>query len=404
LTSVAASKRRLQDSANGRKSPPISVAALFAGIGGIELGLSVSGFRSEYFCERDPDAVRVLQASWKHAAYASDVSQVKSLPRVEMVTAGFPCQDLSMAGGKVGIRGDRSSLVGHVFRLLAERTRSRPRWVLIENVAYMLRLDQGRAMCLITGELERLGYRWAYRVVEPRGFGVPQRRNRVLLLADREDDPARVLLADNDGAPPVSDDLQTVRDSRLYGFYWTEGLRGIGWADSSVPPIKGGSGLGIPSPPAVWNPRDDSIGTIAIQDAERLQGFAADWTAPATADGGRIGVRWRLVGNAVCTAMTEWVGRRIRKPGELAAEPMLMAAREKWPNAAFGAAGRRYAVNVSMSPELRPYIHLHQFLQYPLAPLSQRAAAGYLSRLRRCPIQVHPRFFRAVQRLSGECR
>jgi DNA (cytosine-5)-methyltransferase 1 len=90
-----------------------------------------------------------------------------------------------MAGGKVGIRGDRSSLVGHVFRLLAERTRTRPRWVLIENVAYMLRLDQGRAMRLITSELERLGYRWAYRVIEPRGFGVPQRRNRVLLLADR---------------------------------------------------------------------------------------------------------------------------------------------------------------------------------------------------------------------------
>jgi len=402
LTPVAELASSSVERTSRRKSPPIPVAALFAGIGGIELGLSASGFRSEYFCERDPQAVRVLRSSWKDAEYASDVARIKALPRVDMVTAGFPCQDLSMAGGKVGIRGDRSSLVGHVFRLLGERTRTRPRWVLIENVAYMLRLDQGRAMWLITSELERLGYRWAYRVVEPRGFGLPQRRSRVLLLADREEDPAKVLFADNLGAPPVVDDLQAIRDSRLYGFYWTEGLRGIGWAESSVPPIKGGSGLGIPSPPAIWNPRDDSLGMLSLRDAERLQGFRADWTAPAIADGGRVGVRWRLVGNAVCTAMTEWVGRRIRQPGELVAEPVLLASREKWPNAAFGSAGERYAVDVSMWPEKQPYTHLHQFLKYPLVPLSRRAAAGYLSRLKRCPIKVHPRFFRAVQVLAGE--
>ncbi len=402
MTPVAELTSRSGDATRSRKSPPVSVAALFAGIGGIELGLSASGFRSEYFCEQDPQAVRVLRSSWGDAEFASDVTAVKALPRVDMITAGFPCQDLSMAGGKVGIRGGRSSLVGHVFRLLAERTRTRPRWVLIENVAYMLRLDQGRAMWLITSELERLGYRWAYRVIEPRGFGVPQRRNRVLLLADREGDPAQVLLADNSGALPISDHLQTIRDARLYGFYWTEGLRGIGWAESSVPPIKGGSGLGIPSPPAVWNPKNDSLGTIALQDAERLQGFKADWTAPATAEGGRIGVRWRLVGNAVCTSMTEWVGRRIRRPGQLATEPVLLSAREKWPNAAFGSAGSRYSVDVSLWPERQPYVHLHQFLKYPLEPLSRRAAAGYLSRLKRCPIKVHPRFFRAVEKLAGE--
>ncbi len=393
------------DGMNKPKKPPMfSVAALFAGIGGMEIGLGASGFESQYFCESDPHAVCVLRTNWSAAEYSPDITSIRSLPRVDLVTAGFPCQDLSMAGGKVGIRGERSSLVSHVFRLLRERSRTRPRWVLIENVAYMLRLDQGRAMWMITKELENLGYKWAYRVVEPRGFGIPQRRNRVLLLADREGDPAQTLFADDSGPLPVDDDLQSVQDFKLYGFYWTEGLRGIGWAESSVPPIKGGSGIGIPSPPAVWNPRTDAIGTIALQDAERLQGFPAEWTKPAIADGGRIGVRWRLVGNAVCTPMTEWVGGRLRNPGTLVADPVSLPKDKKWPQAAFGSLGERYAIDVSTSPLQRPYIHLRKFLQCPLTPLSPRAASGYLSRLRRCPIKVHPRFFAAVEKLAGEYR
>jgi DNA (cytosine-5)-methyltransferase 1 len=402
VRTTAALDRSVRTESSVAKPPAITVAALFAGIGGIEIGLEGSGFRSAFFCERDPHAVHVLRANWPDAEYASDIGSVGGLPRVDMVTAGFPCQDLSMAGGKVGIRGNRSNLVAHVFRLLKERSRTRPRWVLIENVAYMLRLEKGRAMWMITRELEKLGYRWAYRVVDPRGFGIPQRRNRVLLLADREGDPAEVLLSENTGSLPLTDDLQSVQSSKLYGFYWTEGLRGIGWAESSVPPIKGGSGLGIPSPPAVWNPKNNFIGTIALEDAERLQGFPAGWTTAATADGGRIGVRWRLVGNAVCTAMTEWVGRRMRGPGSLAGESVQLSRDVKWPAAAFGCSGARYGIDLSMWPVRRPYVHLKQFLKHPLAPLSQRAAAGYLSRLKRCPIKVHPRFFSAVQELAGE--
>ena len=402
MTTAGVPRKTSKRDKTDRTPPQVAVAALFAGIGGIEKGLSASGFNAAYFCERDSHATRVLQARWRDADYSADITLVKGLPRVDLVTAGFPCQDLSMAGGKVGIRGKRSNLVSHVFRLLKERTRTRPRWVFIENVAYMLRLDQGRAMWTITRELEKLGYRWAYRVVEPRGFGIPQRRSRVLLLADREGNPADALLAEDAGSLPINDDLQSIEDSKLYGFYWTEGLRGIGWAESSVPPIKGGSGLGIPSPPAVWNPRTDAIGTIALEDAERLQGFPAGWTAPAIADGGRIGVRWRLVGNAVCTPMAEWVGNRIRDPGLVDNEPMSLDRSVKWPRAAFGSKGERYAVDVSMWPVRRPYIHLHKFLQHPLSPLSPRAASGYLSRLIRCPIKVHPRFLRAVEKLAGE--
>src|SRR5439155_6074663 len=141
---------------------------------------------------------------------------------------------------------------------------------------------------------EELGYRWAYRVINARAFGVAQRRERVFFVAALERDPRDVLFADN--AEPRPDP----QDSSGYacGFYWTEGIRGLGWAVDAIPTLKGGSTVGIPSPPAIRLPIDRIILTPDIRDAERLQGFSADWTLPALeGDTVRKGARWRLVGN-----------------------------------------------------------------------------------------------------------
>src|SRR3954454_8148112 len=100
----------------------------------------------------------------------------------------------------------------------------------------MLQLDRGRAMRYLPEELGRLGYRWAYRVVDARAFGLPQRRQRVILLASRTEDP-RPLLLDEDAEPAE----QPLLADSFCGFYWTEGLRGLGWAVDAVPTLKGGS-------------------------------------------------------------------------------------------------------------------------------------------------------------------
>src|SRR5262249_49897838 len=154
---------------------------------------------------------------------------------------------------------------------------------------------------------------------------------RVLLLASATGDPRGVLFADECGTCPVDDCLYRVNPELWYGFYSTEGKRGVGWAESSVPPIKGGSGLGIPSPPAVWIPRQGFLGVIDLLDAERLQGFDADWTLPANQ---RRNARWRLVGNAVCCDVAAWVGGRLANPGT----PQGACSRlnGRWPKAAWG--------------------------------------------------------------------
>lgn len=372
----------------------LSCVGLFAGVGGIEHGLHLTGHRTAMLCEFDDVARAVLAERFPGCELTSDVRELTRLPEADLVAAGFPCQDLSQAGGKRGIAGHKSGVVEAMFALLERNKSNLPRWLLIENVPYMLSLDGGRAMTVLTHRLEELGLSWAYRVVDSRSFGIPQRRPRVLLLASATEDPRGVLFADECGTCPVDDCLYRVNPDRWYGFYWTEGKRGVGWAESSVPPIKGGSGLGIPSPPAVWIPRRSFLGTIDVRDAERLQGFPADWTLVGQR---RQNVRWRLVGNAVCAAVAQWLGRRLLAPSAPRGTSRRLPDAGRWPKAAWGARGEAFAVDASAYPLDASYQHLETFLRYPLKPLSLRATLGYQARLRQCPYRLSRDFLEGVE-------
>ena len=96
----------------------MKVAGLFAGIGGLELGLRQAGHNSVAFSEIWEPAAAVLASRFPDAPNLGDVAQIKSLPKgVELLTAGFPCQDLSQAGKTAGIKGARSGLVEHVEQI-----------------------------------------------------------------------------------------------------------------------------------------------------------------------------------------------------------------------------------------------------------------------------------------------
>lgn len=365
-----------------------SVAGLFAGIGGIELGLQRAGMHTELLCEWWEPARAVLEHRFPDVPIEPDVRDLEKLPPVDLVTAGFPCTDLSQAGNMKGITGEASGLVGEVFRLLDDR---RVPWVLLENVRNMLVLDGGRAMHFLVDQMEALGYQWAYRLVDSRFTGVPQRRQRVIFLASTDGDPREVLFADEAGAP----DDESYRDD-MYGFYWTEGLRGLGWARDAVPTLKGGSTIGIPSPPAIWNRRARSgrrIVTPTVIEAEQMQGFDAGWTERADSVSRRKGTRWKLVGNAVTVGVSEWVAERLGTPGPFDAEVRSLSASAPWPKAAYGANGMRWSVDASMWPVRRPYTHLSDLVDVGTAsPLSTRAAAGFLERANRGTLRIDQRF------------
>lgn len=374
-----------------------SAVGLFAGIGGIELGLQQAGFETELLCEIEPAAQKVLETHFPEVPIHADIRQLRSLPKVDLVAAGFPCQDLSQAGGTAGITGTRSGLVDEVFRLIA-KPKTAPTWLLIENVSFMLHLDRGRAMAHLTDSLSDLGYAWAYRVVDTRAFGLPQRRQRVIMLASRTEDPRPVLLDCN--APGNE---QTDPTGLACGFYWTEGLKGLGWAVDAVPTLKGGSTIGIPSAPAIWG-TDGIIGTPHIDDAERLQGFLPGWTEPATADPSRRnGPRWKLVGNAVSVPVAIWAGRRIASPcSGFTGESELLQPGQAWPKAAWGRDHKSHTAPATTWPEQVPYQHLEPFLAHPLRPLSDRALTGFLSRAARSTLRFPPGLLDAARRQQSQ--
>lgn len=368
----------------------LAVGGLFAGIGGIEQGFARAGHRAAFLCERDEHAARVLAARFPEVQVHPDVRELvaiaDSLPHIDVLVGGFPCQDLSQAGLTQGIRGERSGLVSHMLDLMErlDRRANPARWLVFENVSNMLRLDGGAAMDYLTNKLVELGYAWAYRLVDTLGFGIPQRRHRVLMVASKYEDPRRVLFTQDAGRPP------STGEGRSIGFYWTEGLRGLGWAEDAVPTLKGGSGLGIPSPPAVWTPefaREDApeFGTIVLEDAERLQGFEAGWTDVPLADGRPmpIGARWRMVGNAVTVDVAAWLGERLAQPADPVCRAFPRVAFARWPDAAYGSEEGLYEVVASKWPVNRPLEPLVDFLRYGLAPLSLKAAVGFRERTMR---------------------
>lgn len=369
----------------------LETVGLFAGIGGLELGASAAGHHASLLVESAPAAARVLQARFPGVAVASDVRELDALPAgTGLLLAGFPCQDLSSVGQKAGIGGDRSSLVGEVFRLL--RTRRVP-WLVLENVPFLLALGRGQAMHTITDELAALGYRWAYRVVDTNSFGLPQRRNRWYLVASTEGDPREVLFADAGSPPPVAQHAEVG-----CGFYWTEGMRALGWAVDAVPPIKCGSSVGVASPPAIWRP-DGTFFTPDIRDAERLQGFPEDWTQPAE-EVARVGERWRLVGNSVSVPVSRWIGERLREPGSYdASDDVPWRPEQPWPRrAAWCMDGRTvHVAAVGPWPVCAPRLPLLDFLRHPGKPLSGRAAVGFLGRTEKGSLRFPEGFLPALR-------
>lgn len=353
----------------------MQVAGLFAGIGGFELGLHRAGHRTSLLCEIRPGARAVLKQAFPGIRIDPDVRTLGPIPRViDLICAGFPCQDLSQAGRTSGLDGEQSGLIRSVFDILRAR-RIRPT-LLIENVPFMLQLHGGAAMRAIVDELESLGYSWAYRVVDSFSFGLPQRRERVFLVASNDVRPEDVLLVDD---APLSRPASAI-GSLAHGFYWTEGRGGLGWAVDAVPTLKNGSTIGIASPPAVLLP-DLNIVTPGIRDAEAMQGFERGWTAPAETEE-RASARWSLVGSAVSVPVAEWIGRRLAEPGDFQAIDCTdFPEQGKLPRAALGGAGiGRWSVNISADPVGVRGPRLASFLETPAKPLSAKATAGFYSR------------------------
>lgn len=367
-----------------------SVVGLYAGIGGLELGFHDVGHRALVLADKDKHCRLVLKKRFAGAKIEADVADLTEISaEARIVTAGFPCQNLSMAGDKSGLSGSKSGDIRHLFELL--RRGDRPTLV-IENVYFMLHLDRGAAMKSLVKDLEALGYDWAYRIVNTTSFGLPQRRRRVFLVASTTLDPREVLFADEAGATP-----KPVADiDRPIGFYWTEGRRGMGLAVDGIPPLKVASGIGIPSTPAVLFP-DGEVLTPGIEACELLQGFPRGWTDLDF--GAKRSPRWSMVGNAVSVPAARWLAGRLDAPGEMLALPTRsLSAEATWPNAAYGNSKGHFTVEASERPSNVNAPSIETYRDDSWKPLSARALRGYLSRAREGSLRFPEGFLDALDK------
>lgn len=367
-----------------------TIVSLFTGVGGFDLGFQRRSGNVRLMCEIDPAARAVLRDRFPNVEIVEDVHSLKKIPSdTDVLTMGFPCQDLSQVGTCSGISGPSSGIVWTALKLVRE---SPPSALLIENVPFMLQLAGGEAIRRLTKELQKIGYRWAYRVIDARAFGLPQRRPRVFLYALLEGDPRTVLLSEDVGAAP---EPGTNGHEPAVGFYWTEGNRGLGTALDGIPPLKGGSAFGIPSSPAILMP-DGRVVTLHIRDAERLQGFPAGWTSAAETVS-RPGVRWRLVGNAVNVRVAEWLASRIVEPKPYTQKEDLPLKRgARWPNAAYNLDGTTYVSPASTHPVKRASAQITSFVNDRSPLLSVKATRGIAKRLRGSQLRTPEGFLAAL--------
>lgn len=372
------------------------VLSLFAGVGGIERGLELAGHQCVEAYEIDEAAKAVLRQRFPRITVHDDVRTLETIDSgIDLVTAGFPCVDLSQVGPRSGLDGKSSGLIRHVLKVVGS---SNVKHLLLENVPFMLRLGKGAAMKEIARSLEEAGFAWAYRTLDARSFGIPQRRSRVVVFASRERDPRPVMLQDV-GASQRSESKPVVGTNAI-GFYSTEGNTGSGLVCDAIPPLKPGSRLGIKSSPAILLP-SGAVGTPSITDAERLQGFDAGWTEHA--EGLGRNARWRLVGNAVNVRMSTWLGEALTKPGT-PTQPTAnweSFADGSWPSAAWNIGNGRHGVNLPIHIDLQPLVPLEQFLTETVTPLSFRACDGFVSRAERSTLRFPEGFLDALRKYRG---
>lgn len=284
----------------------LRVGSLFSGIGGFDLGLERAGHTIAWQCEADEWRRSVLRAHWPGVPAHDDVGTFaggdglrgvggspaavegweRSPATVDMVCGGFPCQDLSVAGRRAGLAGERSGLF-HEFARVADVVLPAGGWILVENVPGLLSSQRGRDFAVVLATLADLGFHdLAWRVLDSRHFGVAQRRRRVYILARR----ARGQRACTVLLEPESSGWDLAQG----------GEAGQGVAVASLSGLGSGGADDNDGLPA------QGVRRLTPMEAERLQGFPDGWTAY-----GPDSRRYAALGDAVTVNVAEWIGRRI---------------------------------------------------------------------------------------------
>ncbi|MEQ8752332.1 MAG: DNA (cytosine-5-)-methyltransferase [Coleofasciculus sp. G1-WW12-02] len=169
------------------QQPICTTVELFCGIGGFRIAADQRNIATIWANDRCPKACQVYRDRFGDTSlHPGDIYQlVDKIPPHDLLTAGFPCQPFSSAGKKKGIRDPR----GHIFQVIIDVLQNhKPKFFILENVKRLLSMEEGTHFATILNELAHLDYRIEWRLVNAMHFGLPQNRQRVVILGALEKD------------------------------------------------------------------------------------------------------------------------------------------------------------------------------------------------------------------------
>jgi DNA (cytosine-5)-methyltransferase 1 len=172
--------------------------SLFSGIGGFDLASECMGWDNVFHCEVNPFCQKILSYYWPHATQLHDIKTTdftQYANNIDILTGGFPCQPFSSAGKRLGTNDDRH-LWPYMLRAIQQ---VKPRWIVAENVLGIINWSEGMVIEAVLSDLESEGYQVQTYVLPTAGIGSPHKRQRVYVVAFREDVPLTTANANSDG-------------------------------------------------------------------------------------------------------------------------------------------------------------------------------------------------------------
>lgn len=278
----------------------IKYASFFCGIGGFECGIQKAIPTAEcvFSCESDKYARAIYRKQFKTVT-SNDIRTVRgsNVQGIDLICAGFPCQDVSIAGERCGLQGQRSGLVFELIRIIRE---SKPKHILLENVKGLLSSNGGWDFARILIELENIGYYIEWDVLNSKNFGVPQHRERVYIIGHLRGFGGRKVfpIRQIDPKNHIRTEEKRFIDLQLVGSQLTDVTRTIQARYYKGYSARYGENSGV-----FENGRIRRLIPIEI---ERLQGFPDNFTSNGINDNGKNIIisdtqRYKCLGNAVTT-------------------------------------------------------------------------------------------------------
>lgn len=313
----------------------LRVASLFCGCGGSDLG-SIGGFTYlgkeyaklpisiVYAADFDAKAVETYNHNFEHPAVCADVTQIdfEKIPDVDMIVGGFPCQSFSTVNPTKDTNDERANLYKQIVRALHHK---KPKAFVCENVKGLMQLRSGSILKKIVGEFENEGYYVRFKLLKAVDYGVPQRRERVIIIGIRNDlnysyDFPNSIIQGNNYVPlkRVIDSLDIPEKKYYFSDKAIEGMknaknnmkRGL-WQDLNQPCLTITSHLAKTSinsrdPVLLVNPEKEIYRRFTPREAARIQSFPDDFEFPVSDH-----FAYKQIGNAVPPVMMWYVMKSI---------------------------------------------------------------------------------------------